>query len=222
MAAKAVTGTARPIFTWGLVPHEFRDKAPHKTRYFKENFAIVNAPEVVKSEQGQVIYSEMSADLDQLMHTDWTYQFNPYWVDQKESHEMAIATMYEGGSSGIMGSIGKAAGLLPDLSQNTEEKVALKGVLSEFSEVVEWAMKTEAVYSQIFDQRFKLERSVWVPYERERILAGLIQMYLEYYETVPDKFKLKVKRELEYHIFSLRRMVPDCPNVKGAFPTFMA
>eukprot|EP00668_Euglena_longa_P022435 GGOE01027920.1.p1 GENE.GGOE01027920.1~~GGOE01027920.1.p1 ORF type:complete len:244 (+),score=71.02 GGOE01027920.1:31-732(+) len=214
----------RGLFTWGLVNHdEFRSKAVHKTRYFKENFAFLDAPAAIKSQQGRVMYSELQADLDQLVHTDWTYQFNPYWPDILASHTMAYGMLYEGQSGSTPSTIlGRMTGLLPNLSGSAEEKEAIKKVIGEFKEALEWAQKSEAVYSQIFDQRFKMERAVWDTFEREKILAGLIQLYLEYFQTVPDKFKRKVCRELEYHVFSMRRMVHDCPNVKRAFPTLMA
>eukprot|EP00667_Euglena_gracilis_P024159 EG_transcript_27641 len=210
---------ARGLFTWGLINHdEFRGQAIHKTRYFKENFAVVDAPASIQSQQGRVMYSEIQADLDQLLHTDWTYQFNPYWADIAESHTMALEMLYEGRPGTTPGTVlGRLTGLLPDLSDRMEERDTIKKTLGELKEALEWAQKTEAVYSQIFDQRFKMERTVWDAFEREKVLAGLVQMYLEFFQTVPDKFKRKVKRELEYHVFSLRRMVHDCPNVKRAF-----
>lgn len=39
----------------------------------------------------------------------------------------------------------------------------------EYQQVLSLAEKVEAVYTEIFDQRFKLEREVWEPYERERL-----------------------------------------------------
>jgi hypothetical protein len=215
------TQAARGVLTWSLIAHEWRDKAPHKTRWFKENFAFVDAPSHW-SEQGQVMQSEIKADLDQLLHTDWTYNRNAYWPDVLASHDMAFGAIYEGKSAGLVGSIGKMTGMLPNLSSKTDEKEEIAKQLSDLRTAVEWAEKTEAVYTTIFDQKFKLEREVWEPFEREKILAGLIQMYLEFIQTVPQEFKVKVKRELEYHLFALRRMVFDCPNVKRAFPTFMA
>jgi len=214
----------RGLFTWSLInPKHYGGDAIHKTRYFKENFAIVDAPKAIHSEHGRVMYSEIQADLDQLLYTDWTYLFNPYWADQVHSHVTAFQLLYDGRPPSSPATIvGRLLGQLPNLSDRLEEKQLISEPLKEFQETVEWAYKTEAIYSQIFDQRFHMERAVWEPFERERVLAGLVQLYLDYFQTVPDKFKVKVKRELEYHLFSLRRMVPDCPNVKRAFPTLMA
>jgi hypothetical protein len=156
------------------------------------------------------------------VHTDWTYNFNPYWIDVARSHTAAFGVMYEGKYPGPVCGVAKLVGLIPDLSQSSTEKTCIEPLLKELQSTLEWAQKAEAVYTQIFDQRFKLEREVWEPYERERILAGLIQLYLDFIPTVPKQFHVKVKREIEYHIFSLRRMVYDAPNVKAQFPTLMA
>lgn len=53
-------------------------------------------------------------------------------------------------------------------------------------------------------------------------MAGVIQLYLDFMPTLPKGYQAKVKRELEYHVFSLRRMVFDAPNVKAQFPILMA
>eukprot|EP00906_Rhabdomonas_costata_P001830 RCo002932 len=203
---------ARSIFSWAAIPLPHRDQFPQKTRWFKENFAVIEAPSAVTSQHGQVLYSEIALELDQLKHTDWTFNFNPYWADACAAHTAAFQKMYNGG--GLM--------FGPNLSSATEEKAAVEAVLKEYQHTLSWAEKVEAVYTQIYDQRFALEREVWSPYERERILAGLIQLYLDFMPTVPKEFQVKVKRELEYHVFSLRRMVFDAPNVKAQFPVFMA
>jgi hypothetical protein len=216
------TRAARSIFTWGAVPLPHRDKHPHKTRWFKENFAVIDAPKEVTSSHGQVLCSELKADLDQLVHTDWTYSFNPYWIDVARSHTAAYQSIYEGQYVGPISGLAKLVGLIPNLSASTEEKNAVLSLLTKLQYTLDWAQKVEAIYTQIFDQRFILEREVWEPYERERILAGLIQLYLGFIHTVPKEFHTKVKRELEYHIFSLRRMVFDAPNVKAQFPVLMA
>ena len=38
----------------------------------------------------------------------------------------------------------------------------------EYQNILSWAEKVEAVYTEIYDQRFALEREVFSPYERER------------------------------------------------------
>eukprot|EP00992_Anisonema_acinus_P009701 TRINITY_DN5895_c0_g1_i3.p1 TRINITY_DN5895_c0_g1~~TRINITY_DN5895_c0_g1_i3.p1 ORF type:complete len:229 (+),score=33.18 TRINITY_DN5895_c0_g1_i3:54-740(+) len=213
----------RSLWTWGMVHHEFRDKAPHKTRWFKENFAVIDAPSSIKSEHGKVLFSEIQHDLDQLMHTDWTSFFNSYWRDVAASHARAYGLMYQNlAVGGLIGGFAKGVGLLPDLSGNTEEKELINEQLQELQRAVEWAYKTEAVYTRVYDERFILERHVWEPFEREKIFAGLIQMHLDHLEALPKDYQKKVKREMEYHIFALRRMVHDIPNVKRVFPVLMA
>lgn len=213
---------ARGIFSWAAVPLPHRDKYPQKTRWFKENYAVINAPKEVTSSAGQVLYSEVAAELDQLKHTDWTFNFNPYWTDACMAHSAAFRGMYERGSSGVLFGLAKMVTLVPDLSAAAEEKAVVEALIEEYQHTLRWAQKVEAVYTQIYDQRFMLEREVFEPYERERILAGLIQLYLDFMPTVPKEFHAKVKRELEYHVFSLRRMVFDAPNVKAQFPVLMA
>lgn len=183
---------------------------------------MINAPKEVTSKHGQVLYSEIALELDQLKHTDWTFNFNPYWSDACMAHSAAFRGMYDRGNGGILLGLAKAITLVPDLSGAKEEKAAVEALLTEYQTVLGLAEKVEAVYTQIYDQRFLVEREVWEPYERERILAGLIQLYLDFIPTVPKEYQAKVKRELEYHVFSLRRMIFDAPNVKAQFPILMA
>eukprot|EP01012_Entosiphon_sulcatum_P068819 TRINITY_DN99256_c0_g1_i1.p1 TRINITY_DN99256_c0_g1~~TRINITY_DN99256_c0_g1_i1.p1 ORF type:complete len:227 (-),score=25.56 TRINITY_DN99256_c0_g1_i1:73-753(-) len=209
----------RAIWTWGSVPEVASTKgAPtwHRTRYFNEHFAKDTAPEWFTT-HGQSLYSLIKADLEQLRSTDWTYGFSGYWDDLVENHREEFTTLYEPSCRRF------SKALVGDFSEDVHatERNEIEKLLNELESTLELASRVEEVYTAIHDVRFKLEREVWDGFEREKLLAGLVDLVLRFQHDVPKEHRAKVKRELEAHVFSLRRNCPDIPNVKREFPDFM-
>ena len=86
-------------------------------------------------------------------------------------HQHQVSTLYDG--------VGKCA----------EEKAAVLKKLRYFEAAFETANECQEIYSEIFDQRFRMQRSVWSAVEREKILAGCTEMCEAFAAKAPAEFR---------------------------------
>eukprot|EP01059_Diplonema_ambulator_P025767 TRINITY_DN42868_c0_g1_i1.p1 TRINITY_DN42868_c0_g1~~TRINITY_DN42868_c0_g1_i1.p1 ORF type:complete len:221 (+),score=57.24 TRINITY_DN42868_c0_g1_i1:68-730(+) len=165
---------------------------------------------------GRRLASSLQHDTERLLASDWTTDYSSFWVDQLEAHKLAYTNLYEGGVNPIAGFFTALSSFKP------EEAAAIQRQINYFSSVVKWAEEAQDIYSEIFDQRFHMQRGVWDAIEREKILAGCTEMVVDYGNRVPAEFKRKATKDIEWHLWNLRHWVWDAPNTKAAFPRVMA
>eukprot|EP01064_Diplonema_japonicum_P011734 TRINITY_DN1917_c0_g3_i1.p1 TRINITY_DN1917_c0_g3~~TRINITY_DN1917_c0_g3_i1.p1 ORF type:complete len:221 (+),score=50.65 TRINITY_DN1917_c0_g3_i1:65-727(+) len=166
--------------------------------------------------QGQKLASSIKHDTERLLANDWTTDYSSFWADQLEAHKLAHTNLYEKG-------VNPLAGMFTSLSEfKPEEKAAILQQINYFASAVKWADQAQDVYSEIFDQRFVMQRGVTDPIEREKTLAACTEMVVNYSERVPSEFRRKAMKDVEWHLWNLRHYVWDSPNVKSAFPRVMA
>ena len=137
-----------------------------------------------------LFFSEIQADIKDLMAADWTAGLDHHWIDQIERHRRVIRMIGPGGSMGFLTFFWKT----PTVSQ--EESEAMQSQFEILDNMLHWALQTEAVYSRIFESRFEVLRSHKggrTPMEREATLGEDTAAVLEFLEKVPGDFQSKVK-----------------------------
>eukprot|EP01062_Namystynia_karyoxenos_P075267 TRINITY_DN7248_c0_g1_i1.p1 TRINITY_DN7248_c0_g1~~TRINITY_DN7248_c0_g1_i1.p1 ORF type:complete len:231 (+),score=70.10 TRINITY_DN7248_c0_g1_i1:103-795(+) len=169
------------------------------------------------SPTGQYLHSAIKDDIRRLLATDWTHGFDGWWIDQVASHEAVFDAAYNKTHVGLDLLVSK-----PDENKAAEERAVIHKDLMYLKSVLDCALQTEKCYTVIFDQKFVLQRHIWDPVEREKILAGCCEMFEDFKAKCPAEFKHKAVKELEWHLFGLRHYVWDSPETKAAFPRLMA
>eukprot|EP01060_Flectonema_neradi_P004957 TRINITY_DN1327_c0_g2_i1.p1 TRINITY_DN1327_c0_g2~~TRINITY_DN1327_c0_g2_i1.p1 ORF type:complete len:219 (+),score=33.84 TRINITY_DN1327_c0_g2_i1:44-700(+) len=167
------------------------------------------------SSGGSQLISAIEHDINRILAVDWTTDFSGFWADQVATHQNAYTNLYEGGC-GLFGSFVS----LKD--PPAEEKQHIKARLQYLQSALKWAEQCESNYTEIFDQRFKMQREVFAAPEREMILASCTELCEKFAADVPSEFRRKATKDLEWHLWNLRHWVWDAPRVKAAFPITMA
>eukprot|EP01061_Rhynchopus_euleeides_P035041 TRINITY_DN59083_c0_g1_i1.p1 TRINITY_DN59083_c0_g1~~TRINITY_DN59083_c0_g1_i1.p1 ORF type:complete len:239 (+),score=89.97 TRINITY_DN59083_c0_g1_i1:38-718(+) len=164
---------------------------------------------------GRKLVSSIVHDTERLLAGDWTTDFSGFWQDQVQMHKSEVINLYEGGENPI-------GALLCGLSSfEPEEKALVLKKLSYLEAAFKAASECQAIYTVIYDQRFRMQREVWDAVEREKILAACTELCEEFAQNVPSEFKRKATKDLEWHLWNLRHWVWDAPNVKAAFKNTM-
>lgn len=173
------------------------------------------------------LHSALSDDTQRLLRVDWTTELDPFWRDRVESHAVLYDTLYGDatawgvrrlifGRAAASSTAAGAEGALSPAQQEAQSKLAY------LRSVLKWAEQCEACYSSIYKARFSMQRGVFCPIEREKILAGCVAMCNTFKAEVPAEFRRKATQDLEWHLGILRHWVWDCPNAKQHFPRELA
>ena len=168
----------------------------------------MSAPEVY-------LYSAIQDDIKRLMGVDWTYDFDSMWRDRLQSHQGLFNTLYKRSSLLLCFLVG-------DASANTEGRMEVERALNQLHSTLKWAEETERCYSAIAKARFQMQREVFEAFEREKILAGCVEVVEGFKASVPSEYRRKACAELEFHLGNMRHWVWDCPNAKRTFPRQLA
>ena len=225
--ASTVLAPRREIYSiWGTVCNDekvvggtsFWDRvmANSGQRSFALNTVPVNTKKVGRfSEPEQYLISAVEDDAKRIMSVDWTVEFDPFWRDRLRSHEQLFNTLYKPGSGVRKMLIGSATG-------GEESKNQAEAALNRLRSILKWAEECERRYSLIAQARFKMQREVFDPFEREKILASCVEVCDEYKAKVPAEFRRKACSDLEWHLGNMRHWIWDCPNAKQHFPRQLA
>ena len=173
-----------------------------------EFISRMSAPEVY-------LYSAIQEDIKRLMGVDWTYDFDSMWRDRVDSHHSLYRTLYNRSSMLLCFLVG-------DASANKEGRQEMDCVLNQLDSTLKWAEETERCYSAIAKARFQMQREVFEAFEREKILAGCVEVVENFKASVPSEFRRKACAELDFHLGNMRHWVWDCPNAKRTFPRQLA
>ncbi|KAJ9470139.1 succinate dehydrogenase subunit [Diplonema papillatum] len=167
------------------------------------------------SPAGTKLASAIRHDTDRLMHTDWTTDFSAFWDDQVHMHENEYVNLYEGGLNPLISLFTSVE------NATTEEKDVVKKDLKYLQACHKWANKSNEIYTYIFDERFRMQREVFDPVEREKILASCTEMVEKFRDEVPADFRKKAAKDVEWHLWNLRHWVWDAPATKAVFKNTM-
>jgi hypothetical protein len=217
----------REIYSiWGTTSQDSAviGNKPLASRLFADqglrSFAFNNTPSVAKpgsglSEPEEYLISALQDDYQRVLGVDWTVEFDPFWKDRLVSHERMFDTLYGHGQ-------GLRRMLLGNYSHNTEAKQKAEATLNRLRSAIKWAEECERAYSQIFQARFIMQREVFDAFQREKILAGCVEVVENFKAAVPEEFKRKATSDLGCHLGNMRHWVWDCPNAKQEFPRQLA
>ncbi|AAZ11811.1 hypothetical protein, conserved [Trypanosoma brucei brucei TREU927] len=222
-AAPVLTESARGIYTtWASIPLEpWATKEPwlkrltNQSRYRSFEFWHVpeaKAPTGIKFSSVELyLLSGIEDDTNRLLNLSWTYDFDSFWRDRVDAHEMLYNSIYKKPSfiSGF---------LFGNYSDNEAGRKHIEKKLNYLKSVLLWAFATEHCHSAIVKARFVMQRDVWNALERERYLAGCLEVVETFKKEIPQEFAKKAIEELQNDLTAMRHWVWDCPNVKRAFP----
>ena len=228
--AVAIQATgARSIYSiWGTVCHD--PKATGGKSFIQQwqnesgtrAFALNNTPVTTTTAANgnplapQEVYllNAIEDDYKRIMSVDWTVEFDPFWADRVESHQKLFNTLYTRGS----GLRRMMIGSYPD----SEGKLQAAIALNKLQACLKWATACETSYSKIIEERYVMQRQVYDPVQREKILAGCVEVCEEFKKDVPVEFKRKAVADLEWHLGNMRHWIWDCPNAKQTYPRQLA
>lgn len=228
-AAAALLNHARGVYSiWGSVVLE-APMAQNKTwaeritsQHAYRSFANQNFPEAVVPENvclsatEQYLLSAIEDDSKRLMGVDWTFDFDPFWRDRVQQHIDTFGIIYTENRNSF------AKMIFGNASDNKEGKLLIERKLNVLKSIMHCAEETERVFSAIANARFHMQREVFDAFEREKILAGCVQIVEDFKKTVPVDFHRKAVGELDNHLMNMRHWVWDCPNAKRTFPRRLA
>jgi hypothetical protein len=164
----------------------------------------------------QYLLSAIEDDIVRLTALDWTVEFDSFWKDRIRSHEMTFETLY------IQGRRPLRKYLLGNFSDNVAARDAVQARLTYLQSILQIAEGTERRFSTVAKTRFRMQREVFDPLEREKLLAACVEAVDAWTAEVPSVFQRKVKMELELHVSNLRHWVNDSPNAKMWFSRRLA
>lgn len=229
VAAAVMVGQSRSVYSiWGSVVLEEpmsqnktwaeRLTSQHEYRSFaNQTIAEVPAPAgVCLSATEQYLLSAIEDDTKRLMGVDWTFDFDPFWRDRVQQHVDTFAIIYTEGRNGI------AKMIFGNGSSNKDAKLVIERKLNVLKATIQWAEDTERVYSAIANARFHMQREVFDAFEREKILAGCVEIVEDFKKRVPVDFNRKAVGELDNHLMNMRHWIWDCPNAKRTYSRRLA
>lgn len=221
LVAASVAPSTRSIYTmWGSTPQEpqvFQNKTHLYRLSDKENlhcFDFLNFPAVEDPALGPMKKSEryllsaIDEDTKRILSVDWTYEFCPFWRDRVESHEELFDVLYNPGRLLRKFLIGSC------VNDASSHRPLVETRLNYLRSALHWAEETEKRYTAIWEVRFKMQREVFEPFEREKILAGCVEIYEDFGKQVPHEFKRKAMQDLGYHVGNMRHWIWSTPNIK--------
>nr|CCC90964.1 unnamed protein product [Trypanosoma congolense IL3000] len=223
ISVSAVIGSSRSIYTtWVSIPLEpWATKQPWFERLTNQSqyrsFEFWHVPEVTApagielSPVELYLLSHIEDDTKRLLNLSWTYDFDSFWEDRVDSLEKLNDSIYKKSRS-------ISCFVFGNHSKNVAGQKYIERKLNYLKSVLHWALATERCYTTIVKARFTMQRDVWNAFERERYLAGCLEVVEEFKKEVPEEFASKAVEELQNHLTSMRHWVWDCPNVKRAFP----
>eukprot|EP01013_Petalomonas_cantuscygni_P031963 TRINITY_DN58352_c0_g1_i1.p2 TRINITY_DN58352_c0_g1~~TRINITY_DN58352_c0_g1_i1.p2 ORF type:complete len:239 (+),score=31.68 TRINITY_DN58352_c0_g1_i1:148-864(+) len=225
---------SRPVFiqsTWGMSQALWDGRGGKKSmselwagrlnsRYWSDRYAAEVAPANF-SPAGRAVIAELTADTRDLLTADWTLELDHHWIDQLARHRAAAACAGPGRlNRSLLGFF------FASKPVSEEEHEAVQAALCRFEFVADWALRTEEIYSHIFETRFEFLRhheGAKSPMEREQLLAANTVAVQKFLEDAPNEFKPKIQNNLEMHLFANRHWVWEVPNLKAAVaPDYMA
>lgn len=221
----ALTAATRDIYSiWTSVPQEkpllktpWKDRitAFRSTRSFNFWHSPVKTIDGTKLNAVETyLNSAIEDDLKRLMAVDWTYEFDSFWRDRVNSHAALYKIVYTPGFSFFKHIFGN--------SNNEAARLEIGRKLNQLQATLKWAEETERRYTSIANARFHMQREVFDAFEREKILAGCVELCEEFKNEVPSDFKRKAVGELENHLMNMRHWIWDCPNAKQTFARRLA
>jgi len=167
------------------------------------------------SKTEQYLLSAIEDDINRLMSIDWTFDFDPFWRDRVNQHGETFDIMYKPGR-------GFSKLIFGNYSENRQGRALLESKMNRLKATLEWAEETERCFSSIANARFHMQREVWDAFEREKILAGCVELVDDFKKKVPAEFYRKAVGELDNHLMVMRHWIWDCPNAKRTYPRRLA
>ncbi|KEG12424.1 succinate dehydrogenase subunit [Trypanosoma grayi] len=221
-AASLLVAPARGIYTvWGSTPNEeWATRTPwikritNQRQYRSFEFwhvPVVEEPDgVTLSAVETYLLSCIEDDTNRLMNISWTYDFDPFWKDRVNSHNMLFDIIYKNRYPVYKYLFG-------DYSSNEAARSHIEKKLNYLTSMMHWAAMTERRYTAIVKARYAVQREVWNAVERERYLAGCVEIVESFKRKIPKEFASKAIGELENDLVNMRHWVWDCPNAKRTF-----
>lgn len=230
LPAAAVVPTRGVYSIWGTVVHENNDLQPKNKLPMTQRLSsdvglkghqlqttpVSHYPGLKLSPAEEYLFSAMDDDTKRIMAVDWTVEFDSFWVDRVQSHEMMFDYLYST-QKGWM-----AKWMFGNCSRNTDAKAAATTKLNYLKSALKWAQESEKAYSAIANARFEMQRDVFDPLQREKILAGCVEVSDKLADRVPTEFKRKATMDVEWHVNNMRHWVWDAPNAKQHFKRRLA
>ncbi|CUG06687.1 Hypothetical protein, putative [Bodo saltans] len=190
--------------------HEYRS-------FINQTIAEVPAPSgVTLSATEQYLLSAIEDDTKRLLSVDWTFDFDPFWRDRVQQHVDTFTIIYTEDRNKF------AKIIFGNSSSNKEAKLFVERKLNVLKATIQWAEDTERVYSAIANARFHMQREVFDAFEREKILAGCVEIVDDFKKRVPVDFSRKAVGELDNHLMNMRHWIWDCPNAKRTYSRRLA
>lgn len=168
----------------------------------------ITAPTHALAESEVYLRNAIEEDIKRLSTIDWTVEFDGFWKDAIASHQMLFEVLYVPNRRPLRKFI------FGNFSHHAEAVEACKIRLSFLRSMIELAETTEKLYTAIFNTRFDMQREIFDPLQREKLLAACYCQVDEWVAQVPSEFQRKVKMELELPLSNLRHWVNGAPNAK--------
>ncbi|ESL09898.1 hypothetical protein TRSC58_02377 [Trypanosoma rangeli SC58] len=221
-AASVLAVPARGIFTmWGSLPLEewattesWLKRITNRSKY--RSFEFCHVPEVevplgVKLSAVELyLLSCVEDDTNRLLNISWTYDFDSFWKDRVNSHDLLYKVLY-------LKQFPLYKFFFGDCSTNEAGRKHIEKKLNYLKAVLHWAGMTERRYTAIVKARFTMQREIWNALERERYLMGCVEIVESFKKKVPEEFAAKAIAELETELSTMRHWVWDCPNAKRTY-----
>lgn len=177
----------------------------------------------VPAEAGPLSFSKVEAyllssiedDTNRLLNLSWAYDFDPYWEDVVYSHTEMFKTLYKGAHPFRRIFLGNH-------SNKMKEMEYIEKKLNRLRDLYEWARVTERIYTSIYKTRYMMQRTIFNQLERERYLAGCVDLVEEVRKHVPAELEDKIMSELDVHLTNLRHWTNGCPVAKTTFTRRLA
>ncbi|RNF15729.1 succinate dehydrogenase subunit [Trypanosoma conorhini] len=221
-AASVLAAPTRGIFTvWGSIPLEdwatkesWLKRITNLSKYRSFEFSHVpevEAPPGLKLSAVELyLLSCVEDDTKRLLNISWTYDFDSFWTDRVNSHDLLYKALYQRQFPIYRFFLG-------DCSSNEAGRKYIEKKLNYLKAVLHWAAMTERRYTAIMKARFVVQREVWNALERERYLMGCVEIVESFKTKVPAEFAAKAIGELETELGTVRHWVWDCPNAKRTY-----
>lgn len=161
------------------------------------------------------LLSAIEDDITRMMAVDWTFDFDPFWRDRVQQHVDTFSILYQPGK-------GIAKMMFGNQQHNAVGRNLIEPKLNRLKAILSCAEETERRFSAIANARFHMQREVFDGLEREKILAGCVDIVEEFKQIVPEDFKRKAVGELDNHLMNMRHWIWDCPNAKRTYPRRLA
>lgn len=224
----AVLGSCRTVYTiYGATVQEAsvavnadKPEATHRS------FALNHSPDtslntlgvsaVALTDPEAYLASAVEDDIRRLLAVDWTVEFDSFWRDRVRSHLMTFDTLYVPDRRPLR------RFFLGNAVHNVQVRDAVKKRLNYLESILDVAEATEKHYSTVAKTRFLMQREVFDPLQREKLLARCYEAVDAFTASCPAEFQRKAKTELELHLSNLRHWTCDSPNAKMWFPRRLA